>query len=294
MKIYYSSIFLLITLTHVIYAQEYYPLKNGNKWFYRISASTYPNPYDPSNDDTSFVQVLSDTLIINGKKYHTLSRNDVVGRRYLRVDSNYIYYNINGLDSTEIPYFNLRATIGDTLRLSNSGPYGYTLLTKIDTLLIFGVKSRVLTFSMEGFTKRVVKFSDKYGPVTRWSYGDPPAPWPDISEEIIGCKLNDTTYGYALSVSSPNVNLVSFNLNQNYPNPFNPSTTIQYSLPVSSLTTLQIIDMLGRTVRTVVNEFQNSGEHAVSVNVADLPSGVYYYQLRSGSFVQTKKMMLLK
>ncbi|MDP1678080.1 MAG: T9SS type A sorting domain-containing protein [Bacteroidota bacterium] len=86
----------------------------------------------------------------------------------------------------------------------------------------------------------------------------------------------------------------NYSLEQNYPNPFNPSTTISYSLPTSSLATLRIFDMLGRVVRIVFNELQNGGEHSVSVNVFDLPSGMYFYQLRTENFVQTKKMMLLK
>jgi hypothetical protein len=293
------SIVLFITLANVIYPQEYYPLKNGNRWFYRISASTYPNPYDPANDDTAYVQVLADTLLVNGRKYFTLSSNDVTGGRYLRVDSNYIYYNNGGTGNTETPYFNLRAAIGDTLRLSNSGPYFYTKLTKIDTLVLFGVKSRVLTFSEEGLVTRIARFSDKFGPITQWSYGDPPAPWPDYSKEIIGCKLYDTTYGYSLSVSSSLLNPVSFILNQNYPNPFNSETTIQYSLSNSSEITLIIRNVLGQIVWFSDSKYLTPGKYAVhwtgkDLNNIPVSSGLYYYTLLTNEGSISRKLVLLK
>jgi len=299
MNRHYLFLVSLIFIANVVYSQEYYPLKIGNKWFYRVSASTYPNPYDPSKDDTSYVQVLSDTLLINGNKYYTLSSNDVAGGRYLRVDSNYIYYSNGGTGIIETPYFNLRAAIGDTLRLSNPGPYYYTKLTKIDTLLLFGIKSRILTFSEEGLVTRVSRFSDKYGPITQWSYGDPPAPWPDYSKEIIGCKLYDTTYGYVLSVLSPNLNPVSFSLNQNYPNPFNSETTIQYSLSNSSEIALVIRNVLGQLVWFSGSKYLTPGKYTVHWNGTDLnnilvSSGLYYYTLLTNEGSISRKLILLK
>lgn len=85
-----------------------------------------------------------------------------------------------------------------------------------------------------------------------------------------------------------------YNLMQNYPNPFNPTTTINYSLQMSSVTTLKVYDVLGREVKTLVNERQTAGLHSVTFNAEDLPSGVYFYRLTAGSFVDTKKLLLLK
>lgn len=85
-----------------------------------------------------------------------------------------------------------------------------------------------------------------------------------------------------------------FSLSQNYPNPFNPSTTIKYSLPASGVATIKIFDILGREIKTLVNEQRDAGEHSVTFNAFDLPSGIYFYQLRSGTSTATKKMLLLK
>ena len=83
-------------------------------------------------------------------------------------------------------------------------------------------------------------------------------------------------------------------LEQNYPNPFNPSTLINYSLPGSSHVFLKIYDVLGREVRTLVDEKQNAGSHNIIFQAADLPSGVYFYRLQAGTFSETKKLLLLK
>jgi hypothetical protein len=89
-----------------------------------------------------------------------------------------------------------------------------------------------------------------------------------------------------------------FYLYQNYPNPFNPITKISYQLPVSSNVTLKVYDILGNEVATLVNEYKNSGTYEIDFNPASSiknpASGVYFYQLSAGDFVQTKKMILMK
>ena len=93
----------------------------------------------------------------------------------------------------------------------------------------------------------------------------------------------------------------SFVLEQNYPNPFNPTTKIKYSIPASlnpskggTLTQLKIYDTLGREVTTLVNKNQQPGNYDVNFNAANLASGVYFYQLKAGNFIQIKKMVLLR
>jgi hypothetical protein len=85
-----------------------------------------------------------------------------------------------------------------------------------------------------------------------------------------------------------------FSLSQNYPNPFNPTTNIRFTIPSSNFTTLKIFDLLGKEVTVLVNEKKDAGEYTVPFNAVRLPSGVYFYQLHSGNFVETKKMMLMK
>jgi photosystem II stability/assembly factor-like uncharacterized protein len=86
----------------------------------------------------------------------------------------------------------------------------------------------------------------------------------------------------------------SYELYQNYPNPFNPSTVISYQLPVSSDVTLKIYDILGNQIRTLVAEYKPAGKYEMEFNAKALPSGVYFYQLKAGEFISTKKMIFLK
>jgi hypothetical protein len=93
----------------------------------------------------------------------------------------------------------------------------------------------------------------------------------------------------------------TFLLNQNYPNPFNPSTTIQFTLPEKSLVQLNIYNILGQKINTLINNEMDSGQHSVLFNGAGLASGVYFYRIaihsdkiQAGSFVETKKMVLMK
>ena len=89
-------------------------------------------------------------------------------------------------------------------------------------------------------------------------------------------------------------NVVSFILSQNYPNPFNPTTNIKYSIPKQSYVTLKVYDVLGNEVVTLVNGVKRIGNFEVTWYANNLASGIYFYQLKAGEFVKTKKMILLK
>ncbi len=86
----------------------------------------------------------------------------------------------------------------------------------------------------------------------------------------------------------------AYSLFQNHPNPFNPSTSISFTLPSRSFVTLKIFDLLGREVSTIVSEELPAGDHSRQWNAEDFPSGVYFYRLQAGSFIETKKLVLLK
>ena len=81
---------------------------------------------------------------------------------------------------------------------------------------------------------------------------------------------------------------------QNYPNPFNPTTTIKFAVPKESNVNLNIYNVLGELVSTLVNEQMKPGYYEYGLDATNLASGVYLYKLQAGSFVETKKMILLK
>jgi hypothetical protein len=86
----------------------------------------------------------------------------------------------------------------------------------------------------------------------------------------------------------------SFTFYQNYPNPFNPKTIIEFDIPELSFVKLKIFNVLGHEIPTLVNEAKPKGNYAVEFYGSILPSGIYFYQLNAGNFINTKKMTLLK
>ncbi|HED06203.1 MAG TPA: T9SS type A sorting domain-containing protein [Ignavibacteria bacterium] len=129
-----------------------------------------------------------------------------------------------------------------------------------------------------------------------------------LSGPIIGETFTTTTESPGITLNTfllTNVELVNdnipvkFSLVQNYPNPFNPSTTIEYSIPTVETrhalsVQLKIYDILGREVAVLINEQQQPGYYKVNFDASALSSGMYFYRIIAGKFVQTKKMVLLK
>ena len=105
---------------------------------------------------------------------------------------------------------------------------------------------------------------------------------------------NNGTYKYINLDESFTVQPVEFNLSQNYPNPFNPATMIKYSLPEASRVSLKVYNVIGKEVETLVNDEKPAGTYEVNFDAAQLPSGIYFYQLKTGNFVETKKMVYQK
>ena len=98
------------------------------------------------------------------------------------------------------------------------------------------------------------------------------------------------------SVGKEDNNLIPLvsQLDQNYPNPFNASTMIQFALPKEGRVSMKIFNVLGKNIATLIDGFQNAGYHKVTFDMNSFSSGIYYYQMRVGSFIETKKMILIK
>ena len=104
----------------------------------------------------------------------------------------------------------------------------------------------------------------------------------------------DGSFEYSAEVEVEIVAPLEFSLEQNYPNPFNPNTVISYQLPVSGEVTLNVYDILGNNIATLVNEFKPAGGYEVEFDASDLASGIYLYRIKAGEYIETKKMILLR
>jgi hypothetical protein len=125
----------------------------------------------------------------------------------------------------------------------------------------------------------------------------------DVSSGIYTYRLKqidfDGSFEYSEEIEVEVSVLFGFSLQQNYPNPFNPNTIIKYQIPELSFATIKVFDVLGKEVVTLVNEEKPAGSYEVEFNSRGLihqtlPSGIYFYQLKAGNFIETKKMILLK
>jgi hypothetical protein len=104
----------------------------------------------------------------------------------------------------------------------------------------------------------------------------------------------DGSYEYS-DIVEVNLNVpTEFSLQQNYPNPFNPNTTIKYSIPQASQVQIKVFDILGAEISILMDEEKSVGSYDLTWNAENLPSGIYFYQLKAGSYIETKKMLLLK
>jgi hypothetical protein len=159
-------------------------------------------------------------------------------------------------------------TASDDFRPSNSSP---CIGTGIDSVEIAGVWYHVPPFCIMGN----------------------PRPSPAGSKPDIGaCEnlLASPLAGVSQQLTYP----TEFALYQNYPNPFNPATTISFSLPRKSFVSLKVFDALGREVAVLLADELSAGTYARQWNAAGLASGVYFYKLQAGSYVETKKMLMIK
>ncbi len=109
-------------------------------------------------------------------------------------------------------------------------------------------------------------------------------PWSDVSR----------FYASVSSVKEKGGLPKEFSLSQNYPNPFNPTTKIEFALPQRAQTRIIVYDVLGREIETLLNRELESGYYESNFNAINLHSGVYFYRIQSGNFIQTKKMILMK
>jgi len=123
--------------------------------------------------------------------------------------------------------------------------------------------------------------------------------WDSVNNKWYNFQRWTNRYGTLGGIKNEGRNITGFSLSQNYPNPFNPATIIEYSISANNFNTAQnvtlsVFNLLGKRVSTLVNQTQNPGQYKVTFNAENLPSGLYFYRLRVGKNILTKKCLLIK
>ncbi|KAA0237321.1 MAG: T9SS C-terminal target domain-containing protein [Ignavibacteria bacterium CHB3] len=243
------------------------------------------------------MEIAGDTSI-NGKIYYKLMNEPLywnIDVGLIRQDSlNAKLFIYLPEENEEVLYEDFLAQVGDTIWVDS---IEYKILQNEEPFSVWGINTykRTIDYQFRFQEYELVKdiglyelgFSDFFARYTM---------------ELKGCIIDEVVYGDTTTVGVDNdeTQIVSeFKLEQNYPNPFNPNTVISYQLPVTSNVTLKVYDILGNEIATLVNEEKQPGTYEVEFNVGtsrnlSLTSGIYFYQLKAGSFIQTKKMVYLK
>ena len=279
---------------------SYNPLEIGTKLIYNVHemANTWPTPYD--NKYKFSMEVVKDTTLANGKVYkqikNTKETNNYTFFEYQRIDStNGIIYRFLDANSDEIVE-DLSAAIGDTTY--NKRMEGFmlsigTLFNNTGTTTLFGQLRKTRNYTANGFGIRTYRLAQGIG-IDSLTFG--------IEElygvyTLTGMIKNGVIYGdttMITGVESNNAIVNDYRLEQNYPNPFNPATNINFSLAKGDKVEIIVYDVLGNKIATLLEGYKPAGNHSIQFNAKNLPSGVYIYRIKSGAFMASKKMMLVK
>ena len=292
-----ALVFILFCFISDINAQSirksWYPLEKGNYWEYTINMSGIYIEYGIFSK-----KVMGDT-IINDKTYSIIKKEYLSGYytgysyQFLRLENNKLYEYSKYECSPE--RLKIDFTLQDSVMWQPCP----------DDSIRVGMRiSRELYIDGNDTLERAVfKYGQKYEGGFL-DLGCPPSfisytqgvgyMGGDEDDGLTGYIINGVKFGTITSFNDNEKENLLFELNQNYPNPFNPNTTIKYSIPNAGMVTLKVFDVLGKEVTTLVNEEKSAGSYSVNFNAANLPSGVYFYCLKSGGFVETKKLLLLK
>ena len=269
---------------------EFYPNNIGNSWSYRWLYYDIINNYYEAGTDEVFIS--KDTLINNtiyravefnygSYNYaHYFERIDTASGNVLRIDD---------LSSGETNLVdNIYAKIGDTISISNN-----RYLLYCDKIVVLSIRDTMIN-NFQTTIREVVGWpsnSKLYFVRNIGMLGSGKNYWID-SANVDGNVFSNIGI---TSIKGDHKNIISeYVLNQNYPNPFNPITTISYSLFKSGFVTIKIYNIVGKEIKTLVSKEESRGDHSIQFNGSNLASGIYFYQIRTNGFIQTKKLMLIK
>ena len=187
--------------------------------------------------------------------------------------------------------------MNDTIRYRCQPPVYYSTYKCTDTsnVNIFGSNRQSRTYTLAGFEGT---WGRKYVKGIGITYTNGYSLACVDHTDLLGCVINGVVYGDTSFITG--IKQISsevpdkFSLSQNYPNPFNPSTTIEFDIPKKGTASLSLYDIAGRLIEVLTNELMSPGRYSVSWDGSNYASGVYFYSLTSGSFIQNKRMVLVK
>jgi hypothetical protein len=284
---------------------EYYPLSTGNYWIYKVTDWSYPY----YSEDTFTRTVVAKETLSNNKEYFKIEE-----KYHNSGYTNYLYERIDSVKGLVFQFDNecenpdsekviddFTAEVGDSLLIQrftmcwDSIP---TYFSEVGSESIFNEDRNFRTYEyswLMSYTHKLAQGIGMYNIRNGYDFGE-------SYFTLNGCVIDDIVYGdTTLTDIDDQQNQIptEYKLEQNYPNPFNPSTKISWQSPIAGWQTLKVYNVLGREVATLVDEYRNAGSYEVEFNVSQesfpaIASGVYFYRIIIGNFIETKKMILIQ
>jgi len=297
MKNYNKFILVLpvfIILSNFSFAQDF-PFNIGNKWYYESGYYNLRFDTIPLITGNTIKEIIDTTQ----QGYRVVSVTRIYDEDSTVSNLEYWLWNNGKYSFTDSSAFMYNFIIYNSAILSDT-VWGWNpiwIVTVVaDFLFNIPLNSQYLYYAAIGYQVAEVYFRSApeiglyyYSNYASWR----PAP-SKVVDSLIGAHIDGVDYGTILSVNNIEINESIFKSYQNYPNPFNPSTIIQYAISSRQFVTLKVYDILGREVASLVNEYRPAGKYETEFSAAKLSSGIYFYQLKAGEFISTKKMVLLK
>lgn len=319
MKPQFHSVFLLISLyplsvrSDLVHTSgdslvDVLPLSVGNQWTYHYftDSGSWPggNPgWARTDSGCATLSIVGRTIYLDSTSWLFQQERDLIVR--------VVYSSLGEPDRDtsyairDTSYFDLiESRLGQHQVYRNADPYlsGFDVFpftrNFTDTTMVYRFRQVVpgdtITFLSWIYPKPAPTFQSNFTfkknvGLTRYLYnaGTVDA-WSRCEHFLLNSVITSVAQDLGLQQAA------SFYLFQNYPNPFNPTTTIEYFTPVYAPVTLKVFDLLGQEIATLVDEIAAPGYKSIRLNASNLTSGLYFYQLRFGSFVVTRKALLVK
>ncbi|MFH0736158.1 MAG: T9SS type A sorting domain-containing protein [bacterium] len=292
LKLLALTFFLTSPLFSQLDTTNWYPLQTGNKWLYTYGL-----------EDVYYytTEVIGDTIMPNGISYQIL---DIEGNlKYQRNLDNKYVFEYAGVDTPEILLYDFISPDRTIWKSKQNYDYYGIFLTGSEYGYFHNVQTQYKLFDYvqidSSFTPPdtifgaiidvfPTKITQGIG-VISYGYNNTPG-FPGLAAAII----NGDTLGTFTNIKNQNLIQNYYNISQNYPNPFNPTTTIEFVIPKTEYVEINIFNSLGQKVQTLLNKIISSGFHNIQFDGKKFSSGIYFYQIKTENYCESKKMILLK
>ncbi len=289
MKNSYILLFVFSITLMKTFSQPVAPLNYNNFWVYG----------DNLDQSDRWKYVVDNKLFtIDSSLYFKVTKETPTYQvKYLRLRDDNFY--VQRVDSSlnqpnnELIYYKQNAQKGDSWEIQEET--GQTVRFSVEdttTIVIWGIPVIIKYLIIESdFISSDEYWTEEFGLIFKEVEGGG-----NIS--LKGCLIDSVVYGDTSLVTSVNDEIekltTTFELYQNYPNPFNPSTNIEYTVPDGDYITLEVFNILGEKIITLVNGYQQPGKYSIKFNAENLASGTYLYVLKTTDLIETKKMLVTK